>query len=52
MIQIPYRCEHYTKNENMNKTCKGEKMCKIYYEEECREFKEIGNTENKSNKNN
>jgi len=39
-MQIPYKCKHYTKNENMNKTCKGEMMCKIYYEEECREYEE------------
>lgn len=40
MIQIPYRCKYYTKNENMNKTCKNEHMCKIYYDEVCEEYEE------------
>ena len=41
MIQIPHRCEYYKKNENMNLTCtfKGiEKMCRIYYGEQCKEY--------------
>ena len=44
-IQIPYKCKHYTKNENMNKTCKGEYMCKIYYNEMCNEHEERKNKE-------
>ena len=39
-IQVPQYCKHYTKNENMNKTCKSENMCKIYYDEICKEYKE------------
>lgn len=41
MIQIPNRCKFYTKNENMNKTCKNEHICKIYYNEICKEYKEV-----------
>ena len=47
MIQNPFKCTNYTKNENMNKTCRNEKMCKIYYDLECKEFeneKHITNT--------
>ena len=40
IIQVPQYCKFYTKNENMNKTCKGEHMCKIYYDEVCKEYKE------------
>ena len=39
-IQIPFRCVYFTNNENMNKTCKGESMCKIYYDEICKEYEE------------
>ena len=39
-IQIPFKCVHFTNNENMNKTCKGEQMCRIYYDEICKEYKE------------
>ena len=46
MIQIPMRCKHYTKNENMNKTCKGENMCKIYYDEECKEYEDENSNSN------
>ena len=38
MIQVPQYCIYYTKNENMNKTCKGKHMCKIYYDELCKEY--------------
>ena len=47
-IQIQHRCEHYKRNENMNLTCtfKGiERMCRIYYGEACREYKEKDNDE-------
>lgn len=40
MYQNIFKCKHYTPNENMNKTCKNEKMCKIYYGEECKKYKE------------
>lgn len=40
MIQNLFKCKHYTKNENMNKTCKNKTMCKIYYDEVCKEYKE------------
>lgn len=43
MIQIPQHCKYYRQMENMNLTCtyKGiTKMCKIYYDEVCREYKE------------
>lgn len=39
-IQVPQYCKNYTKNENMNKTCKGEHMCRIYYDEICKEYEE------------
>ena len=39
-MQNIYKCESYTNNENMNRSCKNEKMCKIYYNEECKEYKE------------
>jgi len=37
-LQNLFKCVHYTRNENMNKTCRNEKMCKIYYDEECKEY--------------
>ena len=39
-MQIPFKCVHFTNNENMNKTCKGENMCRVYYGEICKEYKE------------
>lgn len=44
-IQIPYKCIHYTENENMNKNCKNRYMCRIYYGEVCEEYKEKENDE-------
>ena len=52
MIQIPQCCVNYTKNENMNKTCKGENMCRIYYGEQCKEYRENEYNTNTSDKNN
>ena len=51
-LQIPFKCAHYTKNENMNKTCKGEQMCRIYYDEICKEYKENERNDTDSNSNN
>ena len=39
-IQNIYKCIFYTPNGNMNKTCKDEKRCCIFYEVYCREYKE------------
>ena len=39
-IQIPYKCEKYIKNDNLNKTCSDSARCKIYYDEFCNEYKE------------
>ena len=44
-FQSLYKCIHYTKNENMNKTCQNEHMCRIYYGEICKEYKEKENDE-------
>ena len=55
MIQIPQHCKYYRQMENMNLTCtyKGiTKMCKIYYDEVCKEYKEKedeGNLNNTTN---
>lgn len=38
-IQNIYKCKYYTNNENMNKTCKNKKMCKVYYDEVCEEYR-------------
>lgn len=41
-MQSLYKCVHYRRNENMNKTCtfKIEHMCKIFYGEFCDDYKE------------
>ena len=39
-IQNIYKCEKYTKNDNLNKTCSNSIRCKIYYDEVCNEYKE------------
>lgn len=39
-IQNIYRCNNYTKNYNLNKTCKNCKRCVIYYGEYCYDYKE------------
>lgn len=39
-MQNLYKCINYTQNENMNKTCQNNKMCKIYHDEVCEEYKE------------
>ena len=41
-IQNLYKCENYTPDENLNKTCRGEKRCLIYYDIVCNEYKEKG----------
>lgn len=51
MIQIPFRCVYFTKNENLNKTCKGFMMCRIYYDEICKEYKENDSTDKKNTNN-
>lgn len=38
-IQNIYKCKHFTDNENMNRTCRNKKMCKVYYDEICEDFK-------------
>ena len=50
-IQIPNNCIFYKRHENMNKTCifAGiEKMCKIYHDEVCSEYKEKEDETSKS----
>ena len=39
-MQNLYNCIFFRHNENMNKTCRNEKMCKIYHDEVCSEYKE------------
>lgn len=39
-IQNIYRCNNYTKNYNLNKTCKNCKRCVIYYGEYCYDYEE------------
>jgi len=40
-MQSIYKCKYYKKSENMNHTCSlKEQMCKIYYNETCKEYKE------------
>lgn len=39
-IQNIYNCIHYTPNGNMNKTCRNEKRCCIFYEEYCNDYKD------------
>lgn len=48
-IQIPNNCIFYNRHENMNKTCKNEKMCKIYHDEICEEYKENENSDTNNN---
>ena len=43
-MQDIYKCENYTKNENLNKTCEGKTRCIIYYDEYCYKFKDKTNT--------
>ena len=45
-MQIPYKCEKYTPNDNLNKTCDNKTRCKIYYSEECKEYEEKENEQN------
>lgn len=40
MIQVPQYCKKYKPNENLNKTCDNKARCKIYYDEECKEYEE------------
>ena len=50
-MQNLYNCIFFRHNENMNKTCafKGiQKMCKIYHDEVCSEYKEKENEIDKS----
>ena len=37
-LQNIYKCKKYTKNENLNKTCKNKTRCVIYYDEICKEY--------------
>lgn len=39
-IQNIYKCKKYKPNDNLNKTCDNKTRCKIYYDEECREYEE------------
>lgn len=39
-IQNIYKCKYFTPNGNMNKTCRNEKRCCIFYEVNCKEYKE------------
>ena len=38
-IQNIYKCNKYTPNQNLNKTCKNCKRCVIYYDEYCYDYK-------------
>lgn len=37
-IQDIYNCIHYTPNGNMNRTCRNDKRCCIFYEVYCNEY--------------
>lgn len=48
-MQNLYNCIFFRHNENMNKTCRNEKMCKIYHDEICEEYKENENSDTDNN---
>lgn len=39
-IQNIYKCNKYTPNQNLNKTCKNCKRCVLYYDEYCYDYEE------------
>ena len=37
-IQTPYKCNNYTKNDNLNKTCKNSSRCELIDNDNCYQF--------------
>lgn len=43
MIQTPLKCQNFTENENLNKTCENKTRCILYYRHDCTKFIEKDN---------
>jgi hypothetical protein len=47
MIQQLHSCKNFTRNDNLNKTCRNEKRCVlISYDVKCREYEVIDGKRN------